>query len=820
MLTLNVRGLGSEKKRRAINENYRNKCDILLIQETHSCKDIEQLWKNEWGGKIYYSHGTTSSRGVMTCFNPKFQCKIIKEIHGEGILEGRFLGTEIEVDGVCFSIFNIYAPNADCPEYFHNMELKIREAQTNIIIIGDFNLTLNNDLDRLGTASNNSRAKQVLEGIIEEYSLNEIWRDTHEGIKEYSWIKNMNTESLKASRIDFCLTTSIVTKWVYDCFYLNGVYTDHRALVVIINIMNKERGPGYWKLNSSLLYNPEYTDKITVLLLKDIKLSVNMEDKSRWEWLKKKIKIYTQNFARAKSNEENLVISQLSEIVTNLQACLPLPEHDTQLLVKSKQDLEDLLNKKVEGIIFQSKSRWYAEGERSTKYFLNLEKNRAGAKSCLSPYDDQNQLQTDPDKIMRIQCSFYQELYSESSEVKFSLKNEHNMTIPEELKDEENFCIQELDEVVTTMAKNKSPGPDGICAEFYQKFWNLLRTPLYNALCKSFKYEELFDSGREGILNLIPKPNKDCRFIKNLRPITLLNVDYKMLEKMIANRLLPMPQSIISCDQRGFLPDRRISINIRKMLDVMEHVKRQEKEALIINCDFLKAFDKVNLNSLFEVMKYFQIPNILIKWTKIIYTNFTVKIQNNSFLSQKIDIKQGLHQGGPSSSLYFLLIAEILAICLKSNKEIKGIHIDSVLNLLNQFADDLDITSEADENSVKQIFKTFDMVYVQTGLKINYDKTTIYRVGSLRHSCARMYTVTDNIKWTNESINVLGVDICHDNILEINYNNTLSKTKSILNGWKNRGLSLIGKVTIINTLISSLFVYKMLVLQSITPQRF
>ena len=117
-------------------------------------------------------------------------------------------------------------------------------------------------------------------------------------------------------------------------------------------------------------------------------------------------------------------------------------------------------------------------------------------------------------------------------------------------------------------------------------------------MMESYDQGLLYPTARQGILNLIPKPKKDNRYVKNLRPITLLNVDYKLLEKVIANRLLPSLKQIIHSDQRGFLPNRRIAVNIRKMLDVIEYCDTKKLEAVIISCDFQKAFDRINLKSL------------------------------------------------------------------------------------------------------------------------------------------------------------------------------------------------------------------------------
>ena len=115
------------------------------------------------------------------------------------------------------------------------------------------------------------------------------------------------------------------------------------------------------------------------------------------------------------------------------------------------------------------------------------------------------------------------------------------------------------------------------------------------------------------------------------------------------------------------------------------------------------------------------------------------------------------------------------------------------------------------------MFEILDYYYYQTGLQINYDKTTIYRIGSLKTSNAKFYT-KNNVKWSSTAIEVLGVKVTHDNILEDNYTVLLNKSVNVLNNWANRGLSLIGKITVINTLVASLFVYKMTVLE-IIPEK-
>ena len=109
-----------------------------------------------------------------------------------------------------------------------------------------------------------------------------------------------------------------------------------------------------------------------------------------------------------------------------------------------------------------------------------------------------------------------------------------------------------------------------------------------------------------------------------------------------------------------------------------------------------------------------------------------------------------------------------------------------------------------DQESLQDILTHFE---TNTGLKLNYDKSTVYRLGSLRNSDAIFYT-TKQLIWTNDSINVLGIEIDHNsvNMLKHNYDTIIDKVKLIFQSWHNRELSLLGKTMLINAMVGSLCV--------------
>ena len=586
--------------------------------------------------------------------------------------------------------------------------------------------------------------------------------------------------------------------------------------------MNKnERGPGYWKLNCSLLHEQGYVEQIKNKIA--TYKTTHMHSVTLWENLKNYVRKISKKYSRSRQNENRLIISQLIEKVAEMESRLPLPQDQDQVLIKTKLDLDQKVDENTKGIIFRSKVRWVEEGEKSTKYFFNLEKARYNAKTSHTLINEKNnnEVVTNDDEILKLQKEHYQELYSKDDRLAFNLQNDTDIGVSKEDFDLQSKEIEftEIAEAIKGMANGKTPGDDGLPVEFYKIFYHQIKHHLLNMINTAFLENRMPESSIRGVLNLIPKPGKDTRYVKNLCPITLLNTDYKIIEKIIANRMKNSMNEIIHSDQRGFLPGRRIAANIRKIYDLMEYTKQNDIEAIVLSLDYKSCFDLISFESIIESLKYFGFLPWIIDWTSLLYTDYTVRIQNNGHFSENIKIERSVHQGGVNSVNLFLCVAEILAINLRKNKNIKGIPVNEIINLLNQYADDMDVSMLANEENIQNVLNEIDIFHKATGFTINIEKSKIFRMGSIRDSDAK-FIAQKEVAWTNDPINVLGVWICHneEDIIEKNYVPLIEKIKTILNKWKSRTLSLLGKIMVINTLIGSLFVYKMTVLPSI-PER-
>ena len=761
------------------------------------------------GGKIYYSHGTSAARGIALLVRKELAQNISNVLTS---LDGRYILWDIEYQELKVSLAAIYAPNEDRPEYFDEIACKMRERSEHKVILGDFNLTIDVGIDRLNTYSNNSKARDKVLELMEEFYLKDIWRVQYPEKREYSWFKGSG-RTRKASRIDFVLLSSGLDQQVEMIQYLSSIKTDHRAVYMVVAFNQVERGSGYWKLNTSLLQNQEYLSVMNKELDSTLVSSIEKDPTERWEIIKKRIKEVTVKFSRKNVSEEKLIIGQLSEKVNEYEERLPLVEEEDRIYMNTKEELEDKLFERVKGVMFRSKANWYEYGEKSTKYFLSLEKAKYNAKTCYKLKDEDGREIEDQSQILEMQRQYYEKLYEEDKYVEFSLENTSSIRVPEEIKIEQDqkLTLEELGVAVKMMKNNKTPGDDGIPIDFYKVFWAKLKDVFLEVVEHCSNQEVLHTSARRGILNLIPKPNKDSTFIKNLRPITLLNTDYKIIEKAIANKMVPALEHIIHQDQRGFMKERRISVNIRKMLDIIHLAAEEDIEGVILSLDFVKCFDKCSFKILHGSLEFFGFGEIVKHWTRILYKDFSVQVQNNGFFSEMIKVEKGVHQGGCCSSVYFLVIAEILAMALRDNQNIQGLTVRDIKNLLNQFADDMDIFSICNQGSIKAIYEELDRFKYQSGFTVSYDKTTLYRIGSLRFSDATMYGLTQFV-WSNKDINVLGVTIAHNDMVSKNYENIVTKARNILNCWENRKLTLIGKIQVVNSLVASLLVYKMMVL--------
>ena len=285
------------------------------------------------------SHGESNARGVAVCIKKNSQL-LIQNI--EICQAGRYIIFDVEENGEIITCAGIYAPNKDDPSFFKSIEKTLEKRHENKLIIGDFNTTLDVEKDRKNTYNNNEKTKEEIINIMDHFSLKEIWRERFPDKLEYSWFKRGNI--LKASRIDYALISAGIDQKVENCTYVGATHTDHRALLVVIDLNYVERGKGFWKFNNLLLSDKNY------VTLMNQKLSTHInsgtDNINTWENLKKMIKRETKKYTRNKVSDNKLIIAQLTEKRNIMLESLPLNKEEDNILEQTTQELEEKTRRK------------------------------------------------------------------------------------------------------------------------------------------------------------------------------------------------------------------------------------------------------------------------------------------------------------------------------------------------------------------------------------------------------------------------------------------------------------------------------------------
>ena len=373
-----------------------------------------------------------------------------------------------KIDETVIAIVNVYSPNKNCPKFYEKLAVQLESFSEHKIIMGDFNVTLNEQIDRYNSKTNSVTyvskvaTRHALQSLIDDYILTDIWRERNPNKTTFSWHKQCL--GLLASRIDFSLVSKGFSNCITNITYIPAFKTDHSACHLTVEINKNKRGAGYWKLNCSLLENKDFLDIIGTTIENSLTSNADLNPISKWEKLNSDVVKTAINFSRRNQSEKRLVISQLLEIVGDLEENLPLPEEQDLLLVKTKLDLESLIEENTKGIIFRSRVQWTEYGGKNSKYFFNLEKSRYNAKTCSLLIGENNQEHTEDDDILKLLREYYANFYSSDQRVSFDIENEFNVHVNDEQQKLQSLPITpaELANAIKTMKNNKTPGSDGL----------------------------------------------------------------------------------------------------------------------------------------------------------------------------------------------------------------------------------------------------------------------------------------------------------------------------------------------------------------------
>ena len=822
--TLNVRGiLDHTKRNKYIAWLKHQNIDIAFLQETYCTSNhVDNIIKscNNFGYKSFHAiTDSNHSRGVSILISNKLDFNVHSTQDDNN---GRILLVNIDIEGVKFTLTNIYAPNKvnERIVFFQNLsdfleQYKLDESET--VLGGDFNCTLRNE-DRESNRVYHDNSVDVLTNvIINNFSLYDVWQKNHNGKKGFTFYDKNGSKS----RLDYFLVNTNPRFIIKKSYIMQTLKADHRCVLLNIKLLKNQRGKGYWKFNNSLLEDEDFCDKIKecVLYVKN-QFSHVQSKRVFWEIMKhylKKTSIgHSIQLSKTRKREKHVLQTEIDQLNSAIEACdnLEVKEKLRQVKAFKEQILNRLYDNYVQGFFIRSRAEYMEKGERSTRYFLTLEKARQNNNVIRCLESDKGNLYKDLD-ILNEASSFYKKLYSNDNvDIDDIDRFFNNIDIGNKLsKKDKEFCdgvisIKELREAVHNLKLNKSPGSDGLTSDFYKKFWPELEDIFYELSLEIFQKGELSDSMKKGILSLLFKKG-DRKLIENYRPLSLGNYDYKILAYIIANRIQKVINKLVNQDQSAYIGGRFIGNNARFLVDLIEWAETQKKRGMIICIDFRKAFDSLNWDFMFATLRNFGFGSNFINMIKTIYNGPTLTIKNNGHFSEELQLQKGIRQGCPASALLFTLCVEILWKAINQNKEVKGINIDEHEVKMVQHADDTSLTLNG-EDSLLHALNTIQQFSDVSGLKLHLGKTAGILLGESKDSAEKIHGVS----FTNEPIKCLGIYIGHNktDCENLNWKPKIEDTQKLFESWKKRKLTLFGKVQVINALVVSKFVYNFTIL--------
>ena len=682
----NVRGLNDEAKlRHLVNYCYsqtnKDRDHFFLFQETFLTKSnkIPYLWR----GNFHLTPGCGNSSGCVSLLSSH-----ISVVHSIDFgMKGHLLVCQKSGDQkISYIVANIYAP---CPNnqekivFFEEIFDKLNEMIitfecNNVIVAGDFNLNFNvKEVKNRNYSAQERRIAQIVNGFIEGTGLIDVWK---EGASSFTW-KRANTDVFSTiDRIFFSRSfrvTKLGTNWSLSL-------SDHAAveLGLTLNGEGATERSKITRLDPSLLKDVDCKNRILDEFESMMRQAGNdWNPHLKLEYAKMCIRTITEKVQaerkRRERSEEDGVNEELNLAITSLER--DINEEEREELIEYVEELRNrkahLIEEKGQRLAHKLGTKWYNEGEKSTRYFLNL-LNRPSPDRFKSIINSEGVEISTPEAVSEEIVGFYKSLYENYDKSHLGVPNirsndeffNHIQPISGQEENEvtKPITIQELERTLIS-CRDSAPGPDGIPYSFYRALWRSLGPILVDAWNHSIRTGNLCPSHKVSFLKLIPKAGKDLKKLTNWRPITLSNCDHKLITKTYSNRMSKVVAHSIKERQTAYLKGRLINDNVRALLSMIE-LTNEEKDldGLLVSLDAKKAFDSVEHGYIEECLIKFGLANF-VPIFRILYKELRSDIIINGKLNEGFRILRGVKQGDALSCIIFIMCMEPLLRNIKEN---------------------------------------------------------------------------------------------------------------------------------------------------------
>ena len=813
-ISWNVKSLNYFVKRKKVLSHLEKlNVGIAYLQETHLRTLDHSRLRGGWIGQVYHSNFHSKSRGAAILINkniPFVMSKVETDSSGRYIIvTGRLHNTPV-------ILANVYAPHWDDSSFFSNFFPLLPNMNTHHLILGgDMNCALSPSLDRSSPRiTTMSKTAHTIRLFLNTNGISDTWRFRNPTTKCYSFFSPVHGTY---SRIDYFFLDKKLLPLVSKCEYQAIVISDHAPLVMTLRVPTSQTDYRPWRLNSLLLSDQTFVELISAEITSFLERNQTpgMSSSVVWESMKAYLRGQIISYSARIRKCLNEKLEKLTDDIFNLDARLAIAPSDE--LFKKRLTLQTEFNllstRQIENLINKTQSTTYAFGEKTGKILAHQLHQKTANRTIVEIKDELGVKHLDHSEINLCFKNFYSKLYTSESLRNDSLLDSFfdNLNIPtidERVAAglEETFTTEELTRAINSMQTGKSPGPDGFPSEFFKKFAGQLAPILRSVFDESFEAGSLPPTMRQAVISLIPKKDKNLLECGSYRPISLLNVDSKILSKTLASRLETVLPSIISDDQTGFIKKRHSFFNIRRLFNILYDPTPTDVPEVLISLDAEKAFDRVEWDYLFYTLQQFGFGPRFISWVKVLYSSPVAAVRTNNTISSYFPLNRGNRQGCPLSPLLFAVAVEPLAISLRNENRIKGILRHGSVHKVSLYADDMLLYISDPLVCVPKVLKLLKDFGRLSGYKVNIQKSEMMPVNDAAKSIALNSL---SFKISTHKFKHLGIWITHDfkDLFKENFPPLILRLKQDLERWNLLPLSLGGRINTIKMNVMPKFLY-------------
>ena len=800
--TLNANGMKSDSRRYETARTLKNfRLDIVGIQETGAPKNVDcnHRWLAPFGCPMVFSRYC-----ALAVFNPHIQ--ILSSVTH---LDGHVLFISLSFQTINFSVCVIYAPVASREKVDFFTSLSEMDWPSSSIFLGDFNCFSDPYLDHYPPSLIQKPGAPAFNAFKLAADLFDTFSLTSSSLQDMTRVVSLNNSNwVSGTRIDHIL----VSRNLAPLFTIPSTFkvscSDHRLVTSYWNI-NLKYDRGICCIRPLFASNPQ----LAAHILSDVYPMIahpRIEKAPPINVIWSQVKTSVSNIASLRAKERSAAFlkayKKSAAVLQHLERNAPKsfsPSWQSKYIA-AQGKFSRLQRSKVDKATLCALEKHLDDSETMSPYFLRsfASKNSIHKINAIKTTSSDNS--SDPDIISRSIHQFYSNLYAPSTVSEEACKEILNLSSPCSIPCSDwdtlvqPISLDEVENVVSKFPRKKASGPDGIPHELYAANKALFCPVLVELFNFCLLTGTPIPGGNESRIVLLFKKG-EREDLKNWRPISLANTDYKILTKILNTRVIKFASRLITPCQYGFLPGRSIWENTFQVNNLLMS-KFRTTNGYVLFLDMEKAYDRVNWDFLTKTLLHYGFPNMFVTWIQTLYSNLQAKVITSSGLTEVFDICQGLRQGDPMSPTLFNFVidtflyalqSKLIGICQGDNSYIKTV----------AFADDTVVTIGSATDLLA--FKSAINLYQQaSNAKLNNNKTLAVKVGN------PLFPISYNLIETNTPFRHLGVLFSTSGAyFGANESHLLSSIQNVTTLWCHRQISLTGRCVAANVFLLSKIIY-------------